>query len=104
MNKKGIILASVGTGLLLFLVIFSIIVINHPRPLEVQGEIDATQVRVASKIVGRLDSLPVHKGDAVIKGQLLFTLKSPEIGAKLDQANAALLGAQAQTDLSLIHI
>ncbi|MCX6285378.1 MAG: efflux RND transporter periplasmic adaptor subunit [Bacteroidetes bacterium] len=98
MNKKGIITATVGIGFLLFLVIFSIIVISQPGPLEVQGEIDATQVRVASKIVGRLDSLPVHKGDAVLKGQLLFTLKSPEIGAKLDQANAALLGARAQND------
>jgi len=101
MNKKGIILASVGIVALLLLVIYSVIVISHPRTFEVQGEVDATQVRVASKVVGRLDSLPVHKGDAVKKGQLLFTLKSPEIGARLDQANAALLGAQAQNDKAI---
>jgi len=98
MNKKGIILASVGLGLLLLLLVYSIIVISRPRQPEVQGEVDATQIRVASKIVGRLDSLLVHKGDNVKKGQLLFTLKSPEIEAKLDQANAALLGAKAQSE------
>jgi HlyD family secretion protein len=98
MNRKGLILASAGIGVLIFLLVYSAIVISRPRRLEVQGEVDATQIRVASKIVGRLDSLPVHKGDNVKKGQLLFTLKSPEIEAKLEQANAALLGAKAQND------
>ncbi|MEI6884813.1 MAG: efflux RND transporter periplasmic adaptor subunit [Bacteroidota bacterium] len=98
MNKKGLVLASVGIGLLVLLLVYSVIVINRPRPVEVQGEVDATQVRVASKIVGRLDSLPVHKGDAVKKGDLLFILKSPEIEARLQQANAALQGAVALND------
>jgi len=96
MNKKGILFAVIGVSVLLALVVYSAIVICLPKPLEVQGEVDATQVRVASKIVGRLDSLPVHKGDAILKGQLLFVLSSPEIDAKLDQANAALQGARAQ--------
>lgn len=101
MNKKGIIFAIAGIVVLLVLLTWSAIVISRPRAVEVQGEVDATQVKVASKIVGRLDSLPVHKGDAVKKGQLLFTLKSPEIGAKMDQANAALLGARAQNDKAI---
>jgi HlyD family secretion protein len=58
--------------------------------------VDATQVRVASKIVGRLDTLAVHKGDAIVKGQLLFVLESPEVNARLAQANASLDGALAQ--------
>jgi len=96
MNKKGIILTVTGICVILALVIYSAIVICMPAPLEVQGEVDATQVRVASKIVGRLDSLPVHKGDVVKKGQLLYVLISPEIHARFDQANAALKGAKAQ--------
>ena len=63
MNKKGIISAIAGIVVLLSLLTWSVIVINRPRSVEVQGEVDATQVKVASKIVGRLDSLPVHKGD-----------------------------------------
>ncbi len=65
--------------------------------MEIQGEVEATQIKVASKIVGRIDSLLVHKGDLVKKGQLLFTLSSPEIEAKLAQANAGLKGAEAQS-------
>jgi HlyD family secretion protein len=101
MNKKGLISGLAGIVVLLVLLTWSVIIISRPRPVEVQGEVDATQVKVASKIVGRLDSLPVHKGDAVKKGQLLFTLNSPEIGAKMDQANAALLGAKAQNDKAI---
>ncbi len=101
MNKKGILFTIVGVIILLVLIIYSAIVICMPKPLEVQGEVDATQVRVASKVVGRLDSLPVHKGDAVTKGMLLFVLNSPEINARLDQANAALQGAVAQNSKAI---
>jgi HlyD family secretion protein len=96
MNKKGILLTLLGVCMLLTLVVYSAIVICMPRPLEVQGEVDATQVRVASKVVGRLDSLTARKGDLVTKGQLLFVLSSPEINARFNQANAALQGARAQ--------
>ena len=101
MNKRGILFAIAGVVVLLVLLTWSVLIISRPRPVEVQGEVDATQVRVASKIVGRLDSLTVHKGDAVSKGQLLFTLRSPEIGAKMDQANASLTGARAQNDKAI---
>lgn len=101
MNKKGILLTVTGVVVLLALVIYSAIIICMPQPIEVQGEVDATQIRVASKVVGRIDSLPVHKGDAVTKGQLLFVLSSPEINARLDQANAALQGAEAQNSKAI---
>ena len=101
MNKKGIILTAVGIAILLALIVYSAIVILAPAPLEVQGEVDATQIRVASKITGRIDSLTVHKGDQVSKGSLLYILASPEIHARLDQANAALEGAVAQNAKAL---
>lgn len=96
MNKKGNLLAAIGIAALLIFLIFAVIVISRPKPLEVQGEVEATQVKVASKLVGRIDSLAIHKGDIVKKGQLLFMLSSPEVEAKMQQANAALRGAQAQ--------
>ena len=96
MNKKGNLLAGIGIGALVLFLVYSTWMICRPKPLEIQGEVEATQVKVASKLVGRIDSLPVHKGDAVRKGQLLFVLKSPEIEAKLAQANAGLRGAEAQ--------
>lgn len=96
MKKNGNLLAAIGIAALIIFLIYSTWTIARPKPLEVQGEVEATQIKVASKIVGRIDSLPIHKGDVVKKGQLLFTLSSPEIEAKLAQANAALKGAQAQ--------
>jgi len=101
MNKKGNLLAAIGIGALIIFLIYSIWTLSRPAPLEVQGEVEATQVKVASKIVGRIDSLAIHKGDAIKKGQLLFTLKSPEIEAKLAQAHAALKGAKAQNSKAI---
>ena len=98
MKKKGTLLAAIGIAALIIFLIYSMWMISRHTPLEVQGEVEATQIKVASKLVGRIDSLAVHKGDAVKKGELLFTLLSPEIEAKLQQANAALAGARAQNN------
>jgi HlyD family secretion protein len=96
MKKKGSLLAAIGISIIVIFLVYSTWMIVRTKPLEIQGEVEATQVKVASKLVGRIDSLAVHKGDVVKKGQLLFTLKSPEIEARLAQANAALKGAKAQ--------
>lgn len=101
MKKNGNVLAIIGIAALVIFLIYSTIVISRPKPLEVQGEVESTQIKVASKLVGRIDSLPIHKGDIVKKGQLLFTLSSPEIEAKLQQANAALKGAKAQNSKAI---
>ncbi|EEY44171.1 membrane-fusion protein [Vibrio mimicus VM223] len=44
---------------------------------------------------GRIDQVLVRKGDQVEKGQLIFTLLSPEIDAKLEQAIAGQKAAGA---------
>jgi HlyD family secretion protein len=98
MKNKGTLLAAIGIAALIIFLIYSTWMISRPTPLEVQGEVEATQIKVASKLIGRIDSMAVHKGDAITKGQLLFTLLSPEVEAKLQQANAALTGAKAQSN------
>jgi len=67
-----------------------------PEPLIVQGEVEAAQVRVSAKIAGRVKTLHVKEGSSVIKGQLLVSIESPEIEAKLKQAKAAEKAATAQ--------
>jgi HlyD family secretion protein len=89
------------TGAIIVLSIFAaytIWLISKPIPLEVQGEVEATHVKVASKIVGRIDSLPIHKGQEVQAGEVLFRIESPELNAKLEQAQAVQKAAQAQKD------
>ena len=91
-------------GIIIVLVAFSgytIWLLTRPVAFEIQGEIEATQVKVASKIPGRIDSLPVVKGQDVKKGDLLFTISSPELEAKLDQASAVRSAAQAQSQKAI---
>jgi HlyD family secretion protein len=63
----------------------------------VQGEVEATQVDVGAKIAGRIDSMRVTRGQQVHKGDLLVTLETPEIRAKLAQATSAERAAEAQS-------
>jgi len=60
--------------------------------------VEATEVKVASKIPARVLEIAVREGDLVHAGELLVRLSSPEIVAKLDQAEAAQRAAAAQSD------
>ena len=71
---------------------------GRPAPLVVQGQVEATQIDLASKVPGRVTELYVDDGDQVKKGQLLFVLDSPEIRAKLSQAQAAVDAAGSMRD------
>ncbi len=67
----------------------------QPRPQQLQGQIEAQQYTVSSKIPGRIHEVLVKKGDRVRRGQLIFTILSPEIDAKLAQAKAGKDAAEA---------
>jgi len=98
MNKtKHYVIAGAILAVIIFIG-FAIWILAKPIPLEVQGEVEATQVKVASKLIGRIDSLLVHKGDEVQTGTLLFTLSSPELDAKYLQASAVRKAAGAQKE------
>jgi HlyD family secretion protein len=65
-------------------------------PLLVQGEVDATEIKLAPKVVGRVQALSVHKGDQVKKSQMLVLLESRDLQAKLEQARAAMALAKEE--------
>ena len=98
MNKSRNILAISALVVLLFFLLYTVIVISRPKDIVLQGQVEATQVKVASKLIGRIDSLSIKKGQMVEKGQVLFTLNSPEIEAKLRQAMAGKQAAMAQSN------
>jgi HlyD family secretion protein len=72
--------------------------VAQPAPEILQGQIEATEIDVSSKIAGRLDAIAVIEGAAVRKGDLIATLDSPEINAKLAQVRATRAAAAAQRD------
>ncbi|MBL4902299.1 MAG: efflux RND transporter periplasmic adaptor subunit [Desulfocapsa sp.] len=70
----------------------------QPVPPVIQGQIEAQQYNISSKVPGRIDTIMVAKGDFVEKGQLVFTIYSPEIEAKLEQAKAGQYAADAMSE------
>ncbi len=101
MNKSKIYLVSGALGLLILFVLYAIYIVSRPIPLEIQGEVEATQIKVASKLAGRIETLAVKKGDEVLPGMVLFKLSSPELEAKLSQASAVRMAAGAQKDKTI---
>lgn len=67
----------------------------QPKPELLQGQIEAEQYNISSKVPGRIEHIYVKKGDTIEKGQAVFSLYSPEIEAKLAQAKAGEAAASA---------
>lgn len=57
-------------------------------PIQLQGQIEARQYMVSSKIPGRLAEVHVRRGSVVTADELLFRIDSPELEAKLTQIEA----------------
>lgn len=58
-----------------------------PTPM-LQGQIEARQYMVSSKVPGRLADIDVRRGDQVAIGDRMFRIDSPELEAKLTQVEA----------------
>lgn len=89
-------------GIVALIVIILIIAIvgyfvSKPKPLVIQGEAEATEYRVSGKVTGRIDELYVREGQQVQKGDTIAHIDSPEVQAKLTQADAAKAAASAQS-------
>jgi HlyD family secretion protein len=68
----------------------------QPKEVILQGEIDAQTYNISSKLPGRVSEIFVKKGDRVEIGDIVFSIASPEVEAKLKQAKAAKAAALAQ--------
>lgn len=67
----------------------------QPKPARLQGQIEAQQYSISSKVAGRIEDVWVEKGDMVEVGQPIFAIHSPEVEAKLRQAQAGQKAADA---------
>lgn len=64
----------------------------------IQGHIEVQQTPVAAKVPGRIATIHVKEGDSIAVGTPLIDIESPEINAKLEEAQAAKDMAQSQLD------
>ena len=76
-------------GLVAIVVISLIGILTMSRShVMLQGQIEATEIRISGKLPGRVDTFFVAEGQAVNRGDTLVGISSPEAWAKLQQANA----------------
>lgn len=58
------------------------------KPVVLQGQIEATEIRISGKLPGRIDTFLVKEGQNVRIGDTLVVINSPEAWAKYQQVNA----------------
>lgn len=75
--------------------------VYHPEPEVIAGEAEASEYRVAGKVPGRIEKFFFEEGDFVRKGDTLVSIFSPEVAAKMEQAQAARAAAEAQHQKAL---
>jgi HlyD family secretion protein len=97
MNKIILVISALLVGLI-FWVGTTFYKAYQPKPLSLQGEIDAKTYNISSKVAGRISQIDVKKGDQVKVGDFIFSISSDEVQAKLKQARASKDAAEAVKD------
>ena len=95
MNKKKQITALILVAVILLVVILGVWLSSRKQPLVIQGQMDAQQTDIAAKVSGRIGQILVQEGQDVEVGTPLIEMNSPEIQAKVKQAEAAKDAATA---------
>ena len=92
---------SLVVGLIALIVIIVVLALIglfllKPEPQIIQGQAEATQVRVSGKLPGRVVDFMVEEGQHVLAGDTLVHIHSSLVEAKLSQAEAMETVAKAQ--------
>lgn len=88
MNRKFIFIPVVLVGLAA-VAAYSMGWFHRQAGLEGSGTVEARNIRVGSKVGGRIDKIFVREGDSVEAGQLLLTFDDKELRAAMEQTRAA---------------
>ncbi|MCG9695499.1 efflux RND transporter periplasmic adaptor subunit [Shewanella sp. Isolate11] len=89
------ILAVAALLVLVVILAYGIKLAYTPKVERLQGQIEAREYNVSSKVPGRVSQVLVRRGDKVAEGDLLFAIDSPELDAKLMQAQGGRDAAKA---------
>ena len=69
-------------------------------PEVIQGQMEVEEYRVSGKVPGRILELRVKEGDHVKAGDTLAIIESPEVEAKMAQAQSAVDAASAMEQMA----
>ena len=95
MKKKNIIAVLVAVVVIIAAVLLVSRYLKARTPILLQGTTECTTYKASSKIAGRIVDMKVEEGQRVERGELLYTLSTPELDAKLQQAEAVRSAASA---------
>lgn len=100
--KRNNIIAILATALVIILAVVLVSwYLDKRTPMLIQGTVECTTYKASSKVPGRIDDMKVEEGQHVEKGELLYTLSTPELDAKLQQAEAVKSAASALDQAAL---
>lgn len=97
-NSKSLL---VGIGVIVLIVVIVGLLgvfALRPEPEVLMGEVAVSEYRVSNKVPGRISEIFVTEGQQVKAGDTLAYISSPEVDAKLKQAQAARSAASAQNN------
>ena len=95
MKKRNVIWLIIAVVVIIAVVALVGWYLKRSEPTIIQGTVECTTYKASSKIAGRIEEMKVEQGDHVTKGQLLYVLLTPELDAKLRQAEAVKSAATA---------
>lgn len=100
--KRNNIIVILATALVIILAVVLVSwYLDKRTPMLIQGTVECTTYKASSKVPGRIDDMMVEEGQHVEKGQLLYSLSTPELDAKLQQAEAVKSAASALDQAAL---
>ena len=94
-QHNNILLAIIGFGAVVIIVGVIGFLAFGRDPEIIQGQVEASEYRVSSKVPGRILEIRVQEGDFVKVGDTLAIIDAPEVRAKMQQAQRAEAAAAA---------
>ncbi|MBO4500161.1 MAG: biotin/lipoyl-binding protein [Bacteroidaceae bacterium] len=96
-QKANIIMALSSLAVIVVIIcVVGIFTFNREEDNIIQGQAEASEYRISSKVPGRILEIRVTEGQKVNAGDTLAILEAPDIQAKLAQAEAVRTAATAQ--------
>lgn len=95
-SMNNMLLAFIAVLIVVGLVALAGFFLLSPPDEIIMGQAEAKQVRISGKVPGRIEIYRVDEGDKVKAGDTLVFLDTPDVMAKLQQAEAARSAAEAQ--------
>ena len=87
-SRKYLFIAFVALLATMVIITAAGLLLTHKPSLTLQGEVEATEIRISGKLLGRIDSFLVREGDDVRRGDTLVIINSPIVQAQYRKSEA----------------